>query len=156
MTKNTNDFSVKEIFIRDMRPSDLPKVLKIERLSFTTPWSENAFLQEIYNPYSITKVASLEDEVIGYICVDHIADECHILNLAVKPDMRKHGVGTSLVETSLEEVKKKGCRSLHLEVRVSNFDARRFYERLGFRTAGFRRNYYTFPKEDATIMVLEL
>ena len=39
-----------------------------------------------------------------------------------------------------------------LEVRASNEGARRLYERLGFRVAGTRRNYYTNPIEDAVIL----
>jgi len=156
MMKNTGDFSVKEAFIRKMRTSDIPKILQIERLSFTTPWSETAFLQEIFNPYSITKVALLEDKVIGYICVDHMIDEGHILNLAVQLDMRRRCVATSLLREVIEELRKKGCRSLYLEVRTSNLGAQKFYERFGFRPVGVKGNYYTFPREDAVIMALEL
>ncbi len=156
MIKDTGDFSVKEIFIRNMRLSDLPKVLKIERLCFTTPWSETAFLQEIENPYSLTKVALLEDEVIGYICIDHVIDECHILNLAVQLDMRRCGVATSLLKNAIEELRRKDCITLTLEVRVSNYAAKKFYECFDFKEVGLRRGYYTFPKEDAFIMIRKL
>ncbi|MEW6162266.1 MAG: ribosomal protein S18-alanine N-acetyltransferase [Nitrospirota bacterium] len=156
MIKNTDDSSVIEIFIRDMHASDIPEVLRIERMSFTTPWSEAAFFNEIHDPYSITKVAVLEDEVIGYICVNHMINEGHILNLAVHPDLRRRGIATALVEEVLDELRGKGCRSLYLEVRISNLGARRFYERLGFRPVDVRRDYYTFPREDAVIMMLEL
>lgn len=145
-----------EVIVREMMWTDVPRVLKIERMSFCTPWSEDAFLKEIYNPYSITKVAVLEGEVAGYICVNHLIDEGHILNLAVLPDLRRRGIATALVEKILEELRKKGCKSLYLEVRISNHDAIQFYECFGFRSVGFRKNYYTLPKEDAVLMVLDL
>jgi ribosomal-protein-alanine N-acetyltransferase len=37
-------------------------------------------------------------------------------------------------------------------VRVSNEDAIRLYERLGFRARGIRRGYYTDNREDALVM----
>ena len=43
-------------------------------------------------------------------------------------------------------------RGYTLEVRVSNADAIRLYERLGFERRGIRRGYYTDNREDALIM----
>ena len=43
-------------------------------------------------------------------------------------------------------------RGYTLEVRVSNTDAIRLYERLGFQSRGIRRGYYTDNREDALIM----
>ncbi len=145
-----------EIFIRQMQPSDIPEILEIESISFTTPWSETAFLKEIHNPYSITRAAVLEDDVIGYVCANYIIDEGHILNLAVHPDFRRCGIGTALMKKVLSELKERGCRLIYLEVRSSNLIARRFYESLGFGIIGIRKDYYTSPKEDAVVMMLKL
>ncbi|MDH5202417.1 MAG: ribosomal protein S18-alanine N-acetyltransferase [Nitrospirota bacterium] len=144
-----------EVFIRDMNEPDLPAVLEIEHISFTIPWSIDSFIHELRNQYSITKVAVIEDNVIGYICAHHIIDESHILNLAVHPDFRRCGIATKLVKEVLDELEGKGCRFIYLEVRVSNLVARNFYARLGFKEVGVRRNYYTSPREDAIIMMRE-
>jgi [ribosomal protein S18]-alanine N-acetyltransferase len=45
-----------------------------------------------------------------------------------------------------------GGRGYTLEVRVSNDEAIRLYERLGFRSRGVRRGYYTDNREDALVM----
>jgi ribosomal-protein-alanine N-acetyltransferase len=37
-------------------------------------------------------------------------------------------------------------------VRPSNDDAKRLYQRFGFRTVGRRKNYYLQPTEDAIVM----
>ena len=50
------------------------------------------------------------------------------------------------------EGRRLGARRATLEVRAGNTGARRLYERLGFYTAGTRRNYYTNPVEDALIL----
>lgn len=145
-----------EILTREMQPSDITEIMEIERMSFATPWSELAFLNEMYGLHSITKVAVLKNKVTGYICVKQISDEGHILNLAVHPDFRRHGIATALVEEGLDELREKDCKYLYLEVRVSSLGARKFYERIGFKVVGARRKYYTSPDEDAVVMMLVL
>ena len=144
------------VIIRDMWWSDIPRILKIERMSFSTPWTEMAFLNEIYNPTSINKVAVYGNDIVAYICANSVIDEGHILNIAVYPDMRRRGIAVALLENVIGELKKKSCKSLYLEVRASNISAIRFYENYGFVSVGIRKNYYTSPREDAVVMMLEL
>lgn len=116
----------------------------------------DCFFNEIYRPSSLSKIAALGENIIGYICANYVIDEGHILNLAVHPDFRRSGVGTQLVEDLLEELKETDCRYIYLEVRLSNLEARKFYERFGFRVIGTRKNYYVSPNEDAIIMMHRL
>ena len=146
----------KGLTIRTMRESDLPSVVAIERLSFSTPWSEILFFNEIYKQRSIPKVAVIGDRIAGYICANHVADEGHILNLAVHPDFGRRGIANTLVKNILEELKENACRFLYLEVRASNNAARKLYEGFGFSVVGTRKEYYGEPKEDAVIMMLRL
>jgi len=139
-----------------MQESDLPSVVEIERLSFTTPWSERLFFNEIYKQRAIAQVAAVGNRVIGYICSNYAADEGHILNLAVHPDFRGRGIAKRLVKEILAELKENACRFLYLEVRASNNIAREFYEGLGFEVIGRRNGYYTEPNEDAVLMMLRL
>jgi ribosomal-protein-alanine N-acetyltransferase len=139
-----------------MFSEDVPEVVKIERLSFSTPWSEASFYSEIYNKYSIVRVAELNGIIAGYICARHIADECHLLNMAVRPDYRRHGIAAMLLKNIIEELRGSGCRFLFLEVRESNYAARRFYEKFGFKIIGLRKNYYVYPDENAVIMMREI
>ena len=98
----------------------------------------------------------LGERVIGYICAEQILEECHILDLAVHPDFRRMKIATSLAEDVMEEMRRRGGRSVYLEVRISNAAAKALYERLGFRVAGMRKDYYALPVEDAMIMTREL
>ncbi|MCX5717157.1 MAG: ribosomal protein S18-alanine N-acetyltransferase [Nitrospirae bacterium] len=147
---------MEELTIRAMRESDLPSVVAIERLSFSTPWSETSFLNEIYKHNSTAKISVAGERVIGYMCANQIADEGHILNLAVHPDFRGRGIANTLVKNIIEELKEKACRFLYLEVRASNNAARKLYEGFGFSIVGARKAYYTEPKEDAVIMMLRI
>lgn len=147
---------MRQFCIRAMSEQDIPEVLLIERISFSTPWSETSFFNEIRKSRSIARVAVLDEAVAGYICVDHIFDECHILNLATHPNHRRLGIATALVQGILAELREEACRFLYLEVRASNSIAKAFYHGLGFRIIGTRKQYYVAPPEDGVIMQLEL
>ncbi len=147
---------MKGVWFREMRVSDIPEVARIERESFSTPWSEVSFFQEVNNPVSTCLVAESGDLLVGYVCASLTHGEGHILTLAVRPGWRRRGIGKALVEAVLEELSRGGCRVVMLEVRASNTPARRLYESMGFRTAGLRRGYYRFPVEDAVLMELTL
>ncbi|MCX7792824.1 MAG: ribosomal protein S18-alanine N-acetyltransferase [Thermodesulfovibrionales bacterium] len=141
--------------IRLMAPQDVPEATEIERSCFSTPWSELAFYKEIYNPRSLCLVAETEEGLAGYICMSRILEECHILNLAVHPLKRRQGIGSALIKEALNSEFVSSCRYIYLEVRASNMEARRLYEKFGFKVVGIRRAYYINPVEDALIMMLE-
>jgi len=142
-----------ELILREMHEDDLPEILKIERISFSTPWSEYSFLNEIYKKYAISRVAMFERNIVGYICTNYVLHEAHILNLAVHPDFRRQGIATVMMDEALKELKKKGCVFIYLEVRASNTGAIKFYELFKFKVVDVRKKYYIDPNEDALLMM---
>jgi ribosomal-protein-alanine N-acetyltransferase len=145
-----------KLTIRNIQENDIPAVLEIEQISFTTPWSEQDFLNEMYKKNILLKVAVSEDNIIGYICVNYHLYESNILDLAVHPDYRRRGVATILMDEAIRELKKKGCAFMLLKVRVSNTIAQRFYELFGFKVEGIRKKFYGTPDEDALMMMRRL
>ena len=85
------------ISIDDMKVVDLPEVLAIETASFTTPWSEILFRNEISKAISVSHVARKDGRVVGYLCANIILDEGHILNLSVHPEHRRLGIASVLI-----------------------------------------------------------
>ncbi len=144
-----------DIVLADMTEADIPAVLEIERASFTTPWSEISFFNELKKPRSLMKVAKKDGRVVGYICGSRIIDEGHILDVAVHPEYRRLGIASSLVSLMIERLREE-CRFIYLEVRASNVNAKKMYEKFGFEVIGTRKDYYVSPVEDAVIMVLKL
>lgn len=142
-----------------MRPEDLPHVLAIERESFANPWSDALFLQELQIPFSrIVVVRPAGDDaapVVGYLCRWVVADEIHVLNVAVHPGHRRSGAGGVLVHEALREARERCAAAVTLEVRRSNAWARRLYASFGFAEVGTRCDYYG-RGEDALIMRLAL
>lgn len=142
-----------EPFIRPMGLSDLDQVLAIEQGSFPTPWSRAAFQHELAgNDRALYLVCAEGDVVLGYAGMWVLLGECHITNLAVRPDYRARGLGRLLLQALVECSLDWGCKLLTLEVRESNEIARRLYTSAGFHEVGRRHGYYTDSREDALIM----
>jgi ribosomal-protein-alanine N-acetyltransferase len=143
--------------IKDATDSDLSRIWEIERLSFPQPWSLSSFERELTLPFSRLVVANAElggdCGPIGFLCRWLVADESHILNLAVHPDARRFGIGTELLVGAIDEAKTKSVQLVTLEVRRSNLAARHLYRKFDFEERRLRRNYYA-PGEDAIVMEL--
>ncbi len=143
-----------------MLPDDLEQVMAIERASFNAPWSRQLFLTEFRNPAVSTLLVALDGRltsrrVAGYIVFWIVADEVHIMNLAVAQKKRRQGIGEELVRYGLRYGHRKGAGVAFLEVRASNSAAQGIYSRLGFTRAGLRKGYYDSPREDAVVMTLD-
>src|SRR5512134_2187367 len=105
-----------------MEPGDLDGVLAIEGVSFPTPWPRTLFEEEIARDFSDALVAVPADGegVLGYSICWTVADEAHLLNIAVRPDARGSGVGSSLLRECILRSARAGADRIHLEVRAGN------------------------------------
>jgi ribosomal-protein-alanine N-acetyltransferase len=141
--------------IRRLTFADLPQVVAIERRAFTTPWSLAMFVLELSKPSGMCLAAETagndERELVGYLICSRYDTVWHVMNVAVDPDRRRHGIATALIAALLADVG-DGDSQVTLEVRRSNTGAIALYERFGFRSAGVRRRYYQDNGEDAVIM----
>jgi ribosomal-protein-alanine N-acetyltransferase len=142
-----------------MTQQDLDQVMSIEQMSFSMPWSRNLFLSEFRNPSVSLLLVALADNpvrtVIGYIVCWVVADELHILNLAMAGGHRRKGIGKNLVFAAIAGSSVRGARHAFLEVRASNASAQALYVSLGFVQTGVRQDYYDGPDEDAVVMILD-
>jgi [ribosomal protein S18]-alanine N-acetyltransferase len=143
------------VTVRPLGYSDLPQVIAIERRSFPTAWSLAMFVLELSKPSSIC-LAAVEPQrtrlgkLLGYAICSRYADVWHLMNIAVDPPKRRHGIATRLLESVIERA--GSDESFTLEVRPSNPGAITLYESFGFRTTGTRPRYYRDTGEDAVIM----
>jgi ribosomal-protein-alanine N-acetyltransferase len=138
------------IEVRRLTFADLPQVVAVERRAFTTPWSLAMFVLELSKPSGACLAAEVEGELTGYVICSRYDTVWHVMNVAVDPDRRRHGIASALLTSLIERV--GGEAQLTLEVRRSNAGAIRLYEGFGFRSAGVRRRYYADNGEDALVM----
>ncbi len=129
---------------RPASESDLDELWRIQSASLpAVHWSVGDYLRHE------CLVATLDDRLAGYAVARHTAaDELEILNLAVDPLFRRRGVARCLVQQVLANFR----GNVYLEVRASNFAARKLYHSLGFEAIGVRNDYYDSPGESAIVM----
>ena len=142
-------------WMRDAEPEDLPSIVAIENEAFKKPWSPQSLAAEIRRPLSVFRLMFLDrlgsQAPAGFVCIWHVADEAHILKLAVDRRVRRLGLGSELLTDTLSRLGRAGARLAYLEVRASNATAQVFYEAMGFEHLGVRPRYYEDTGEDAHV-----
>lgn len=131
------------ISVSAMVPSDIPEAYTLtERLGFLN-WNEQQFKSELGGSCTYGVVARAETGTFaGYALFHLIADEVELLAIATAPEFVRQGVATTLYKDSVENLVREGGRTLFLEVREGNANARAFYERMGCSVCGKRPKYY--------------
>jgi ribosomal-protein-alanine N-acetyltransferase len=110
-------------------------------------------------------VAEVEKKLVGYIMckIEYgfsnfkklgFVKKGHVVSVAVLDENRRKGIGEGLVQEAITGVKLKKSDELYLEVRCSNSDAVRLYEKLGFIIKQRLKAYYR-DGEDAYLMAIE-
>ena len=131
-------------------PEDFPRLAELEKLCFSQPWSEEAFLSFAANGGVLT-VSRENGSVSGYLGAVFAADEGEIANVAVAPEARRRGIASRLLDDLEEKARPRGVKTLYLDVRVSNAGAIALYEKKGFYRVGLRKGFYRSPGEDAFV-----
>jgi ribosomal-protein-alanine N-acetyltransferase len=146
-----------ELTFRSMTLEDIGTIVRIERESFTSPWSEEAFRTELtQNHFARYMVLEQAETILGYGGMWLIVDEAHITNIAIREPYRGQGLGERLLREMMRTSAWLGAKRITLEVRVSNDTAQSLYRKLGFYASGLRPGYYSDNREDALIMWAEL
>jgi ribosomal-protein-alanine N-acetyltransferase len=140
--------------IRDMLPTDIKAVARIEALVHEDPWDSTVFFDCLRVGY-LNWVIECAGEVQGYLIANYVLDEVHLLNLTITPIHQGHGLGKALLEQLIQVCRTKHMRQLFLEVRRSNQIAYQLYTQRGFTLISTRKNYYRHGNghEDALVMV---
>lgn len=142
--------------IRRAKLTDVPKIVEIENLSFPSPWNEQQFMDVIDDKNKLVIVKDTSSSIEGYIVLEKVLDEASITDMAVAPASRKKGIATELIGAVIEVAKNDNIEKLFLEVRSTNRDAIKLYERYGFVRTGVRKGYYSCNCENADLYELKL
>ena len=156
---------VGDCVIRRCDPADLIPVMEINMKTLPEHYSDyfyECLLSELPEAFL---VAEINGRAIGYImCKTEygfsnfkklgFVKKGHVVSVAVMDEHRKKGIGKALVAESMIGVKSKKCDELYLEVRCSNTEGVRLYEKLGFIIKQRLKSYYR-DGEDAFLMAIE-
>jgi len=150
--------------IRRCDPTDIIPVMEINLKTLPEHYSDyfyESLLDELPEAFLIAEISG---KLIGYImCKTEygfsnfkklgFVKKGHVVSVAVIDEHRGKGIGSELVNESLKGVKMRQCGEMYLEVRCSNTDAVRLYEKLGFSINQRLKTYYR-DGEDAYLMAI--
>ena len=123
----------------------LADAMEVMALAFDPAFGEAWTLPQLAGvmtmPGTWLTIARVDAAPLGFALVRSVLDECELLLLAVHPHWRGKGIGRVLLIDSLKTARRRGIRSMNLEVRASN-TAIKLYEDIGFEYVHRRPGYY--------------
>ncbi|MGA2268421.1 MAG: ribosomal protein S18-alanine N-acetyltransferase [Bryobacteraceae bacterium] len=129
--------------VRRLRVADLNRIMEIERASFgAEAYDRNLFAEFFHKCGKLFLVAERERKVWGYMITCIRGDQAELVSVAVDPKARGRGAASALMESTLGRLRRRGIARIALMVRVTNHQARAFYERYGFEKVRRASRYY--------------
>jgi ribosomal-protein-alanine N-acetyltransferase len=146
--------------IRELDASDIDLVLELAKKSSEAPrWTRRDYEQVLLDtpaPMLVRHglVAVSEGKLVGFAVGSWLPPEpaAELEGLFVEQNLRRRGVGASLLRGCMSWAASAGASAIRLEVRASNKGALALYRGYGFSTTGVRPGYYSAPEEDALLL----
>jgi ribosomal-protein-alanine N-acetyltransferase len=146
------------VTLSPMTQDNLDAVIAIEQTAYSHPWTRGNFRDSL-NPLFEAQCLWLDGELLGYFLAMHGVEEMHLLNITVAPARQGQGWGHMMLDALSLMSRHAGAQWLWLEVRQSNLQALKVYERYGFNQVSIRKDYYPAgrqQREHAVVMSLKL
>lgn len=144
--------------ISPIQEKDFEQLFNIEQSAHLVPWSMGTLKNNMGERYLNLKI-ECNDQIVGFAICQTVLDEATLFNIAIHPNYQGQKLGFTLLNALIEQLRNKGILTLWLEVRESNRNAIRLYEKLNFNEVDIRKNYYPTPdgkRENAVIMAAYL
>ena len=135
--------------IEEIRPGDLPAVAALHARCFDEPWQPELIGRIARAPGGLGLLWWNGGEPLGFVLGRTNGSRGEVLSLGVAPSARQCGVARALMRAAINQVSRRGLRTLYLEVAEDNRAALRLYQALGFAQVGRRPRYYVKPGADA-------
>jgi ribosomal-protein-alanine acetyltransferase len=94
--------------------------------------------------------------IVAYVAAHCVDSDWELQYIVVTKESRRRGIGEHLLNELVEHARSRNAKSIFLEVRESNHNARALYRKMGFAEIGRRKGYYADTLEDAICCQLSL
>ena len=142
----------RERFLKEVEivPFKIKHIEEVREMHFLVPdgWSMKGLISDIANTSTQSFVAIYQGKAIGF-CSYIIQDDAELVFLCTHPSHQKKGIASYLLKTTIANLP---VNTVVLEVRSENTTAINLYKKLGFEKLGIRKNFYSYPSDDAVVM----
>ncbi len=106
-------------------------------------WSASQIAESLRLETTLGLMAESDGDAAAVIlCQITPEAEAEVLTLAVRPELRRCGLGLLLLHAAMDAARARKAKRLFLEVAADNAAALALYEKAGFGAIGRRRGYY--------------
>lgn len=140
-----------DVQIRWLIRRDMPSVLKIERLCFEFPWTDEDFMVCLRQRNCIGMVCEYAGEIYGFMVYELHKNRLAILNFAVWPRFQRRGIGRQMIDRLIDKLSQQRRDDILVEIRERNLDAQLFFRLMGFNAISVIRNHYEDTDEDCYV-----
>jgi ribosomal-protein-alanine N-acetyltransferase len=147
---------------RPLTEADIAEVVAMEQDACLHPlhaWTVENYRSSLRAGYwARVRCEAANGRVVAVCVAMDVADEVHLLNIAVARARHGQGVARSFLDILAARCRQRQSGLIWLEVRPSNARALRLYTQLGYEQVGVRKHYYPAEqgREDAIVMRLAL
>lgn len=116
----------------------LPRSMRVDY-----PWADGRILED-WKSRDGVMVALVEDIPVGYasVALDASGQLASVTDLVVTRRLRRHGIGTSLLQAVSIGLAKEGVKQIMLEMQSKNYPAIGLADQLGYEFCGYSDQYY--------------
>lgn len=124
-----------EVLSEGIVASHVKELMALDHVIDAENWKEEEFRIELPDKFRYSRVAlGPQGDPVGFVVASRKEDRIHVHRLAVGDAHQRAGVGRRLIAAVAASALRDGLETMTLKVPMKNEAARRFYERLGFRT----------------------
>ena len=134
-----NMVNLKKVEISEMNIDDFNKIENIIQDEYDEFWNSNILKSELLKSSCKYIVAKEADEILGFAGIFVTLDDVQIMNIVVKKNKRRMGIGNILLKNLINLAKQTNLEILTLEVNSNNIPAQNLYKKFGFEVIGIRK-----------------
>ena len=105
----------------------------------------------IISDFTKIYVYKIDDSIVSFLIFDIIYERCEIIDIFTCKEFRNKGYAYLLINEVISDYK---LDNITLEVEENNINAINLYEKLGFKRAAYRKNYY--ENNNGLLMIKEI
>jgi len=121
---------------------NLNACMKLDQIALKGLWSKQQWEKELSDSQRLCLGVFDSKNLIAFGCAWIVVDELHLTAIAVHPHHRRIGLAQIVLSSLFLKASNAGCERATLEVKSTNKAALALYKSSGFKTAGYRPNYY--------------